>query len=113
MLLENWYVVFLSLKVMIPSGREYCIEEREYRKINFNQYHLELVYFFFIKVLIHSSFLYGHNLFHLDNPVPDPVEEEAISKPNPKNSQYPAGLDSKIRILYTTIADPGCVHRNA
>jgi len=24
--------------------------------------------------------------FHLDNPVPDPVETETISNPNPKNS---------------------------
>jgi len=38
----------------------------------------------------------------LDNPVPDPVEEETTSNPNPKNTQYPAVLDSKIRILYTT-----------
>jgi len=46
--------------------------------------------------------------FHLDNPVPDPVEAKTISNPNPKNSYYPAGLDSKIRILYTT-APQTCV----
>ena len=40
----------------------------------------------------------------MDNPVTEPVEEETVSNPNPKNSQYPAGLDSKIRILYTTAA---------
>ena len=82
MLLESWDVLFLSLKVRIPSGREYCIERREYRKINFNLYHLEIVYFFLIKLI--SSFFYGHNLFHLDNPVSDPVEKETISNPNPK-----------------------------
>ena len=49
-----------------------------------------------------SLFFHGHNLFHLDNPVPDLVEEETISNPNPKNYRYPAGLDSKIRIQYTT-----------
>jgi len=59
------------------------------------------VYFFFIKLLIQFTFFYGHNFFHLDNPVTDPVEEKTISNPNPKNSQYPPGLDSKIRILYT------------
>ena len=46
-----------------------------------------------------SSFFYGHNLSHLDNP--DPVEEDTISNPNPKNSQYPAGLDANNRILYS------------
>jgi len=55
------------------------------------------VYFFFIKLLIHFKFFYGHKLFHLDNPVPYPVEEKTISNPNPKNFQYPAGLDSEIR----------------
>ena len=100
MLLESWDVIFLSLKVRIPSGREYCIEPREYRKINFNHYHLEIVYFFFIKLLIQFKIFYGHNSFHLDNP--DPVEEEPIPNPNPTISQYLAGLDSKIRILYTT-----------
>ena len=101
MLLESWEwdALFFSLKVRIPSGREYCIEPREYRKINFHQYRLEIVNFFFIKLLIHFKF-YVHNLFHLDNP--DPVEEKTISNPNPKNSQYPAGLDSKVSILYTT-----------
>jgi len=44
------------------------------------------VYFFFIKPLSISSFFYGHNLFHLDNPVPDPVEKQTISNPNPKKS---------------------------
>ena len=78
MLLESWDAFFLSLKFRIPSGKEYCIEPREYRNINFNQYHLELVCFFFIKLLIHFKFFYGHNLFHLDNSVPD--EEETISK---------------------------------
>jgi len=56
MLLESYDVLFLSLKVRIPSGREYCIEPREYRKIRFNQYHLEMVHFFFIKLLIHFKF---------------------------------------------------------
>jgi len=56
MLLESWDVLFLSLKVRIPSGSEYCIEPREYRKINFNQHHLEIVYFLFIKLLIHFKF---------------------------------------------------------
>ena len=87
MLLESWDVLFFSLKVRIPSGREYCIEPREYRKINFHQYHLEIVYFFFIKLLIHLNhfnFFYGHNLFYLDNPVPEPVEDKTISNPNPK-----------------------------
>jgi len=46
-------------------------------------------------------FLHGQILFHLDNPDPNPVERKTISNPNPKN-QYPAGLDSKFRILYTT-----------
>jgi len=41
------------------------------------------VYFFFLKLLIHFKIFYGHNLFHLDNPVPDPVEEKRISNPNP------------------------------
>jgi len=31
----------------------------------------------------------------LDNPDPDPVEEETISNPNPKNSQYPVGWTPK------------------
>ena len=97
-LLESWDVLFLSLKVGIPSDRECCIEPREYRKVNFNQFHLEIVYFFFINVLIYFKFFYGHNLFHLDNP----AEEETISNPNPKNSLYPAGLDSKLRVLYNT-----------
>ena len=79
MIISRWDVLFLSLKVRIPSGREYCIERREYRKINFNLYHLEIVYFFLIKLI--SSFFYGHNLFHLDNPVSDPVEKETISNP--------------------------------
>ena len=56
MLLESWDVLFLSLKVKILSGREYCIEPREYRKINFHQYHLQIVYFFFIKLLIRWNF---------------------------------------------------------
>ena len=47
-----------------------------------------------------SSFLHGHDLRRLDNP--DPVEWETISNPNPKNSYNPAGLDSKIPIIYTT-----------
>jgi len=50
MLLESWDVLFLILRDRIPSGREYYIETREYRKINFHQYHLEVVYFFFIKL---------------------------------------------------------------
>jgi len=56
MLLESRDVLFLSLKVKIPSGKEYCIEPREYRKINFHQYHLQIVYFFFIKLLPHFKF---------------------------------------------------------
>jgi len=56
MLHESSDVVFLSLKVVIPSGREYRIEPREYRKVNFNQYHLEIVHFFFIKLLTHFKF---------------------------------------------------------
>jgi len=40
--------------------------------------------------------------FHLDKPDPNPVERKTISNPNPKKTKYPAGLDSKIRILYTT-----------
>jgi len=47
-------------------------------------------------------FLHGQILFHLDNPDPNPVERKTISNPNPKKSKYPAGLDSKILILYTT-----------
>jgi len=47
-----------------------------------------------------SRFFHGHILFHLDNP--DPVERQMISNPNPKTSKYPAGLDSKIRIICTT-----------
>jgi len=35
---------------------------------------------------IPSFLLHGHNLIHLGNPIPDPVEWEAISNPNPKNS---------------------------
>jgi len=31
-----------------------------------------------------SSFFYGHNLFNLNNPVPEPVEKETIFNPNPK-----------------------------
>ena len=42
------------------------------------------------------------DFFNLDNPDPNPVERKTISNPNPKNSKYLAGLDSKIRILYTT-----------
>ena len=49
-----------------------------------------------------QHFLHSHILFHLDNPDPNPVERESISNPNPTESKYPAGLDSKIRILYTT-----------
>ena len=96
-------VLFISLKVWIPSVRENCIEPREYRKIHFHQYHLEIVYFFLHKTINpFQVFFYGHNLFHLDNPVLDPVEEETVSNPNPKHFQYTAGLNSKIRILYTT-----------
>jgi len=51
---------------------------------------------------ISRFFLHGQILFHLDNP--DPLERETISIPNPKQSKNPAGLDSKIRILYTTAA---------
>jgi len=46
--------------------------------------------------------MHGHILFHLDEPDPDPIERETISNPNRKKSNYPAGLDAKIRILYTT-----------
>jgi len=35
----------------------------------------------------------------LDNSVPDSVEEETVSNPNPKNSQNPAGLDTKVEPL--------------
>jgi len=52
--------------------------------------------------IIPYHLLHGHRLFHLVNP--DPVETETVSNPNPKNSQYPAGLNSKIRILYTTVS---------
>jgi len=47
-----------------------------------------------------SRFFAGQILFYLDNP--DPVERKTIFSLNPKKSKYPAGLDSKIRILYTT-----------
>jgi len=47
-------------------------------------------------------FLHGQILFDLDNPDRNPAERKTISNPNPKKSKYPAGLDSKIRILYTT-----------
>ena len=53
-------------------------------------------------IIPYQDFLHGQILFHLDNPGPDPVESKMISNPNPKNTKYPAGLDSKIRILYTT-----------
>jgi len=56
--------------------------------------------FFPYTTIIPYHFLYGHRLFHLDNP--DPVETETISNPNPKNSQSPAESGSKIWILYTT-----------
>jgi len=49
-----------------------------------------------------SRFLHGQILFHLDNPDPNPVERKTISNPNPKKFKYPAGLDSKIRILHIT-----------
>jgi len=39
------------------------------------------VYFFFIKLLIHFKFFLWPQFISLDNPVPDPVEEETISKP--------------------------------
>jgi len=47
-------------------------------------------------------FLHGQIVFHWDKPDPNPVERKTISNPNPKKSKHPAGLDSKIRILYTT-----------
>jgi len=34
----------------------------------------------------YQAFLHGHSFFHLDNPVPDPVETQTISNPNSKNS---------------------------
>jgi len=44
----------------------------------------------------YQYFLHGHILFYLDNP----DERETISNPN--KSKYPAGLDSKTRILCAT-----------
>jgi len=49
-----------------------------------------------------QRFLHGQILFHLDNPDPNPAERKTISNLNAKKSKYPAGMDSKIRILYTT-----------
>jgi len=54
-----------------------------------------------MQLLLHIK-IFCMATFYLDNP--DPVERETISKPIQikKKSKYPAGLDSKIRILYTT-----------
>jgi len=100
MLHENWDVQVWKRGSRAACNIAFFLEKQEkkivanmiskYRNFSWNNYYSI------------SSLLHGHSFFHLDNPVPNPVETETLSNPNPKNSWYPAGLDSKIRILYTT-----------
>ena len=55
-------------------------------------------------IIPYQDFLHGNILFHLDKPDPDPIERETITNPIQKN-KYPAGLDSKILMLYTTASN--------
>ena len=100
MLHENCDV--LSLKAGILSGRWHCILPRKEEKNIVANMILKYRTFPWYSCYSISIFLHGHSFFHLDNPVLDPVAMQTISNPNPKNYWYPVGLNSKIRILYTT-----------
>ena len=100
----------LILKVKIPNGGEHCGLSRDVRQVDFCVWFRNIVIFPNTTIIPYQDFCRARFYFIWIIRIRLKWKRYPIQSKS-KKSKYPAGLDSKIRILYTTDCHPDNCHQ--